>query len=119
MKKLIIIICLLIGTITCYSQNTSQNYSNDPEVQELCQGVVKVVDKVITNGKNVVKEVVSEAKEYKKDIDECMPQETKDWYKNNYNSIVKANKEGYKHFKKSCHDAFRAGLRGEKYKINK
>ena len=48
-----------------------------------------------------------------------MPQETKDWYKNNYNSIVKANKEGYKHFKKSCHDAFRAGLRGEKYKINK
>ena len=48
MKKLIIIICLLIGSITCYSQNTSQNYSNDPEVQELCQGVVKVVDKVIT-----------------------------------------------------------------------
>lgn len=111
MKKIIISIFLILCSIYCYSQNNNDNSG----VKELTEQAYKFINKVISTGNAIINEVVSETKEYKNDIDECLPEETKQQYRDFFNEVIESNRKGYKEFKRSCHEAFRDGLRGKKY----
>lgn len=106
MKRILIFIIALMIPVIGYSQN--KNDSEDVKitinVSKISRGLGKIV-----NG------ITSEVKEFKKDIDENLPQEKKDEYKRQFEEL----KNNLKDCRKEIHRGFRQGLRGENYDPNK
>ncbi len=110
MKRFIIILFSLLISCISYSQNIEKNkdYKNEDvkitiNITKISQGLGKVVN-AISN----------EAKEFKKDIDENLPE-----FYDAKESLIKETKKGLKQCHDEFHRGFRQGLRGEKYDPNK
>ena len=107
MKKIILIIMMLFIPIFGFSQEKDK-MTDDVTITINISKINRTVGNVIGFFK-------SEIKEYKKDIDECLPEEKKESYKNEYNKTKKVIKEGFKSWVDAAHTGFREGLQGKKY----
>lgn len=106
MKRILIFILVLFIPVVGYSQN--RNESEDVKITINLSKISRGVGKA-------VKAVSDEIKEFKKDIDENMPQEKKDEYKRQFDEI----KKNLKDCRTEIHRGFCQGLRGENYDPNK
>jgi len=104
MKRLITLVFLFIP-IFAFSQNKEKE--NEKEDVTISINVTKINKTLGT----VVGFIKSEAKQYKQEFDENLPQETKD----NLKEAKKKIKEELKYARKAIHAGWCQGLRGEDY----
>lgn len=115
MKKIIVLVLILISSCFIgFSQNSTTSSKKNEDVT-----VSINISKINRSIGSVVGFIKSEIKEYKKDIDECLPEETKQKYRDEYNKTKAVLKQGFSDCVKEAHRGFRQGLRGEKYNPNK
>jgi hypothetical protein len=105
MKRFITILMILLISVTAFGQE--QKKENKQEDVIITINVSKV-DKTLGN---FVKFVVSEAKQFKDEAVENMPQETKD----NIQKTKKSFIEEMKYAREAIHQGWRQGWRGESY----
>lgn len=110
MKQFIIIIFSLFISFVSYSQDINKNKDNKNEDVIISLNITK-----ISNGLgNLINAVTYEYNEFKKDINENLPEAAKA-----KESLKRNTKEGLKKCHEELHRGFRQGLRGEKYNPNK
>lgn len=113
MKYIYIFIITLFIPVIAYSQDNSSKKTEN--VQETTVVVINDLGKAASFIGSITSFIRSEIKEYKKDIDECLPEETKEEYR----QVGRIIKQGFKDCVKEAHRGFRQGLRGEEYDPNK
>lgn len=113
MKYIYTILFILIIPFNLLGQDNKVNDKKEDVVISIN------ISKISNTLGNIVGFFKSEVNEYKKDIDECLPEEKKNEMKKEYEEVKGIIKKGFKDCIKEAHRGFRQGLRGEDYDPNK